>query len=241
MSIAKGLLVTSVSLCVLFSVPVPPSRVRDDLRECFVWSAENRDRIAKLADASIVAAHKHHIDSNLLLAVLVTEAYKRRPLAHFLEDCMVQFGVYSRRLGLPFMCDVSLGVAQMKLSTAMWIESGFLNATPLSHCKYEELARIRTKLLDPVSSVHLAAQYLSYLAQIELSWSDDCPSKITRTSIASGSTLSLNARIASRYRGGIPHSASCITDYGRFVAVLSDKDWLHAVLATSEGKMLRWH
>jgi len=216
------------SIFILIVVPPVPKNIEEEFNSYLHYFYNHQREIRELGNYSIEASKESGICPEILFSIIFIESHKRPVILRKIEVSVLNLFIKARKVGIiRWFPDISIGMPQMKLSTALWINSGFAEP-PIPYTKYttSQISTIIKELTDKRNSIIFVTNYLNYILTKEKE-SGLFPKKTTASITLSNEQI---ARLASKYQGGVPFSSRTITKYGRLVELLSNSRFVKEVL-----------
>jgi len=204
-------------LLVFVIIPPSPKNIAEEIEDFLAYYSNKPTKIQELTSLSLSVANKSRIPPELLLSILIVESYKRPIIVRDIERSILAIFIKARKFGITWLPDLSIGLPQLKLTTALWIDSGFKDTTPLSEQPTSRIKYIIKKLEHSETSVELCGLYLKRLLKMD--------QRLLKESRLHYNLLNiypdLSAKVASKYQGGIPIHSTKINRYGKLVFLIS--------------------
>lgn len=215
---ALSLVLLTLSILVFVVIPPPAMNLAEEIEGYLKYCSDHPQEIQELASLSLSVANKTNIPSELLLSTLIFESYNRPTFIRYFEKYILKLFIKSRKIGITRLPDFSIGLPQLKLTTALWINSDFKDPISLSDRPISQVENIINKLENLKTSVELAGRYLKRLLIIEQRLIEK--SLLDRNS--ANKSPDIVAKVASKYQGGIPIYSTKTTKYGIVVSLISE-------------------
>lgn len=211
-------------------VPPSPPSLKEDLLRCLSYCTKHPKEIQELAKYSLKISKTSNVYPELLLSTMIIESYKRPSSLRKLEKAFLKLSLIARNAGIKWVPDLSLGKPQMKLSTAFWIKSDFQESLkPLIKYSTDQIYSTFHELNEIETSIWYVERYFNFIMTKEMEAGLSPQEELTST-ILKQTKL---ARLASKYRGGIPFSSKKITTYGRLVNLLCNSRFVKNCIINS--------
>lgn len=214
----RGVALLFCACCTFIWVPGPSKNEATDVARVFTYWRSHPSRLSEILFSCSRASREVAIPRRLLCAIALLEGYKRPALYQRTEVEICRVLMSGRFLGIRWWPDLSLGPLQMKLSTALWVRSGFREPVPLIGERMSSILAMVRDLEDRDTAMRYASRYLKHL-----SYPDETSRSGSPSPAPSGSSDVTIARVASRYGGGIPTGSLGVTPYGRVVEGIARK------------------
>lgn len=200
-------------------IPDTPNTIMDEYENCIKYYQNNEDEVKSLANYVNKIAVEYSIQPKMILSIILFELTKRNKNIRNIENSIISVFTYYRTNNNKWIPDLSIGIPQMKISTALWIKSKFENPSKnyIEYSNYD-IYLIVKELNSNETAVIYVAEYLNYLLQKEKQMR--LIENINYNEIENEHDNI--ARIASKYQGGVPLGSNVITKYGEIISMLSE-------------------
>lgn len=157
----RSLTAIAVTVACLAPAPGPANENRPARAQALARSYVARELSALDVRAIVACSRRHRVDPRHLAAILLIERSNRSWLVRELELLVLRIRL---RIGgtIP---DLSLGTAQMRITTAAWVLDDFARPSSIRELPAARVREVARALGDDESALEVLARYLAHLEQ----------------------------------------------------------------------------
>lgn len=168
MNSARSLFYNILRILFYLSFPIaiisrPTHIIKENINSIVVGTYKNEEYLNILPLAKRISA-KYNLNSRLLVSILIIEVNSRNSFVRSIENNIFRAEIILANLIPDYQpTNFSYGLCQLKLNTAVWIDSDFGNPRMVDKYLLSTPRDSYLNLLDDSTNIELTAKYLKYL------------------------------------------------------------------------------